>query len=237
MDQVPKNQSAPASNQAPLTAPKKSCFNFRNCCLGCLAVFIVLIIIILILISLSGLARIPLLSPLLYGKGPNPSRVVTLQSIDDKYVENLFQTAADKNQNQVVIPEGALSYLINNFANKDNNVLVPEKDRTTGSQISLEPGSAELFFKPRSPRTALTIKIVPTDTRFVAQKFKLGKLPMPVFVLNMLFSQYLDFNTMSQTGGIKSIKLEKGQIVITIDPSFFQGNSEGAPVPFIPAQN
>lgn len=233
MDQTQNQNQAPVQNQTPPVAQKKSCFNFRNCCFCCLGVFIAFIILILIFLSLSGLVRIPLLSPLLYGDGPKPSRVVTLQPIDDKYIENLFKTAADNNQTQVIIDENILSYLVNNYLNKDNNVLVPENQRTTGSQISFESGSAELFIKPRSPRTALTIKIIPAQSRFMAQKFKLGKLKMPVFALNMLFSQYLDFNSM-YTSGIKSINLEQGKVVVTIDPSVFKNGNQEAPVPFIP---
>ncbi|MCX6811388.1 MAG: hypothetical protein NT039_01700 [Candidatus Berkelbacteria bacterium] len=214
---------------------KQSCFNFRNCCFCCLGILIALIISALILLSLSGLVRIPLLSPLFYGNGPSPSRIVTPQTIDDKYIENLFKTASNNNQTQVVINENVLSYLVNNYVNKENNVLVPENERTTGSQISFENGSAELFLKPRSPRTALTIKIIPAQSRLMAQRFKLGKLRTPVFALNMLFSQYFDFNSM-YTSGIKSIQLEKGRVVVTIDPAMFKGDRpEGeAPIPFIP---
>lgn len=240
MNQAQNQNQAPVPNQT--TAPnqvqpgtqKQSCFNFRNCCLSCLAVFVVFIIIILIFFSLSGLVRIPLLSPLLYGDGPKPSRVVNLQPIDDKYIENFFKTAADNNQTQVVIDENVLSYLINNYINKENNVIVSENQRTTGSQISLEKNSAELFLKPRSPKTALTIKIVPAQSRFMAQRCKLGKLWMPVLALNMLFGQYFDFNSM-YSSGIKSIQLEKGRVVVTIDPQLFKGeNPQEAPVPFIP---
>jgi len=213
---------------------KQSCFNFRNCCLSCLAVLVFFIIMFLILLTLSGLVRIPLLSPLLYGDGPKPSREVSLQQVDDKYTENLFKTAADNNQSQVVISENALSFLINDFVNKENNVLVPENERTKGSQIAIDNNSTELFIKPRSPKTALTIKVIPTQDRFKAQKFKLGKLRMPVFALNMLFGQYLSFNSM-YVSGIKSIQLEKGRVVITIDPAMFKGtNPQEAPVPFVP---
>jgi hypothetical protein len=233
-NQAPVQGRTPTQNQTQAVAQKQSCFNFRNCCFCCLGVFIAFIILILVFLSLSGLVRIPLLSPLLYGDGPKPSRVVTLQPIDDKYIENLFKTAADNNQTQVIVDESVLSYLVNDYINKDNKVLVPENQRTTGSQISFENGSAELFLKPRSPKTALTIKIVPAQSRFMAQKFKLGKLPMPVFALNMLFSQYFDFNSM-YSSGIKSIQLEKGRVVVTIDPQLFKGeNPQEAPVPFIP---
>lgn len=233
-NQTPVPNQGTAQNQAQPVAQKQGCFNFRNCCLSCLAVFVVFIIIILILLSLSGLVRIPLLSPILYGNGPKPSRVVNLQPIDDKYIENLFKTAADNNQTQVIINENVLSYLINDYINKDNNVLVPENERTKGSQVALENNSTELFIKPRSPKTAFTIKVIPTQDRFKAQRFKLGKLRMPVFAMNMLFSQYLSFNSM-YVSGIKSIQLEKGRVVITIDPAMFKGaNPQEAPVPFVP---
>ncbi len=230
-----KNKNLKPTEHSQPQPQRRGCFNFRNCCFSCLGVFVAFIILIVVLLSLSGLLRIPLLSPLLYGKGPNPSRVVAPQTIDDKYIENLFKTAADNNQTRVEINENILSYLINSFINKDNNVLVPENQRTTGSQITLENGSAELFLKPRSPKTALTIKIIPAQNRFMAKRFKVGKLRMPVFALNMLFSQYLDFDSMYQTSGIKSIQLEKERVVITIDPVMFKGaNPQEAPVPFVP---
>ena len=238
MGQTQNRNQTPVQGQTPIqtqpVAQKRSCFNFRNCCFCCLGVFIAFIILILVLLSLSGLVRIPLLSPLLYGDGPKPSRVVTLQPIDDKYIENLFKTAADNNQTQVMVNESVLSYLVNDYINKDNKVLVPEKERTTGSQISSEKNSAELFLKPRSPKTALTIKIVPSDNLFKAQRTKIGKLRLPVFALNFFFSHFLDFNSIYNNSGIKSIKLEKGQVVIGIDPQFFKGEQNEAPVPFIP---
>lgn len=233
-NQAPAPNQGAAQNPAQPVAQKKSCFNFRNCCFCCLGVFIAFIILILVLLSLSGLVRIPLLSPLLYGDGPKPSRVVSTQAIDDKYIENLFKTAADNNQTQVVINENVLSYLINDYINKDNKVLVPENERTKGTQIAIENGNAELFLKPRSPKTALTIKIVPSDKQFKAQRTKVGKLRVPVFALNFFFSHFLDFNSIYNNSGIKSIKLEKGQVIIGIDPQFFKGEQNEAPVPFIP---
>lgn len=215
---------------------KKGCFNFRNCCFCCLGIFIAFVIIVVILISLSGLAQVPLLTRLLYGNGPKPSREVAIQSFDMSYFENLFKTAAATNQSQVIVSEDVLSYLINDFVNKENNVLVPEGERTNGSQVVLEDDQAELFLKLRKPKTALTIKIVPIEKEFKAQKFKVGKLRMPVFALNFFFSRFLDFNSIFKTSGIKEMNLEKGRVVITIDPAMFKGDRpEGeAPVPFIP---
>ena len=214
---------------------KKSCFNFRNCCFCCLGIFLAAIIGFLIFLTLSGLVRLPLLSPLLYGDGPKPSRAVTLQQVDDKYFENLLKTAGETNQSQVIISENVLSYLINDFANKENNVLVAEKERTKGSQLAVEDGYTELFFKPQSPKTALTIKIVPSQNGYRAGKIKIGKLRVPVFAANFFFSRFLDFSSMYDSSGIKALKLEEGRILIEIDPTFFQGdNSPEAPVPFIP---
>jgi hypothetical protein len=139
-------------------------------------VLVAFIITVLILLSLSGLVRIPLLSPLLYGEGPKPSRIVPLQSVDQRYFEDLFKTAGDTNQSQVIVSENILSYLVNDFANKENNVLVKEDRRTKGSQIALENGYGELFYKPLSPKTALTIKIIPDQNGYKAQKIKIGKL-------------------------------------------------------------
>ena len=128
-----------------------------------------------------------------------------------------------------------MSYLINDYANKENNVLVSEDRRTKGSQLAIEDMYAELFYKPQSPRTALTVKIIPTQTGYKTGKIKIGKLRVPVFVANFFFSRFLDFSAMYDSTGIKSIKLEKSKIVIEIDPAFFKGeNSEEAPVPFIP---
>lgn len=214
---------------------KKGCFNLRNCCFCCLGIFLAVILSFLILLTLSGLVRIPLLSPLLYGDGPKPSRTVTLQQVDDKYFENLFKTAGETNQNQVLISENVLSFLINDFANKENNVLVAEKERTKGSQLAVEDGYTELFYKPLSPRTTLTIKIIPSQTGYKASKIKIGKLRVPVFAANFFFSRFLDFSSMYDSSGIKSLKLEKGRILMEIDPAFFKGNNPPeAPVPFIP---
>jgi len=214
---------------------KRGCFNLRNCCLGCLALFLAFVIFVLILLSLSGLVQIPLLSRLLSGNGPDPSRVVALEPVDSKYFENFFKNAAEAHQTQIIVSENNLSYLINDFANKENNILIAEDKRTKGSQVALEDGYAELFYKPLSPRTALTIKIIPTSTGFKTQKIKIGKLRVPVFAANFLFSRFLDFSSMSNSSGVKSIKLEKGKVVIEIDPAFFKGENSGeAPVPFIP---
>ncbi|MBU2595222.1 hypothetical protein KJ713_00085 [Patescibacteria group bacterium] len=214
---------------------KKNCFSFRNCCFCCLGILVLFIISLLILASLSGLVRIPLLSSLLYGDGPKPLRVVLIQTVDNKYFENLFKTAGETNQSQIVVSENILSFWINDFANKENNVLAPEDKRTKGSQIALEDGYAELFYKPLSPKTALTVKITPVQNEYKAQKIKIGKLRVPVFAANFFFSRFLDFNSMYNSSGIKSIKLEPGRVVIGIDPEFFKGeNPEEAPVPFIP---
>lgn len=224
--------------QAQVQSPpvrKKSCFNFRNCCFCCLGIFLTAIIGFLILLTLSGLVRIPLLSPLLYGDGPKPSRTVALQQVDDKYFENLFKTAGKANQSQVIISENVLSWLISDFANKENNVLVAENQRTAGSQIAVEDDGAELFLKLRRPKTAFTINIIPEENKFKANKFKVGKLRFPVFAVNFFFGRFLDFNSIYKTSGIKSVNLTKGQVVIGIDPAFFKGeNLEEAPVPFIP---
>lgn len=227
--QVQTQPQAPA--QAP---PKKGCFNLRNCCLGCLTIFIIFIILILILLTLSGLVRIPLLSPLLYGNGPKPLRVVTLQSVDEKYFENQFKAASDSNQTQIIFNENILSYFINNFANKENNILVAPDKQTKGSQIAVENGYAEIFYKPLRPKTALTIKIIPASSGYKAQKIKIGKLRVPVFAANLFFSRFLDFNAVYSNSGIKSIRLERSQIVIDIDPTFFKNEQNEAPVPFVP---
>lgn len=234
--QVAQQPQAQMQGQNTIVTPpqKQGCFNLRNCCLACLSVFIVFIIAILVLLALSGLVRIPLLSPLLYGNGPKPSRVVALQTVDDKYIENQFKAASDGNQSQVIFSENVLSYFINTFANKENNILVPPDRQTTGSQIAIENNYAELFYKPLSPKTTLTVKIIPSGNGYKAQKIKIGKLRVPVFAANLLFSQYLNFDTMSQTSGIKSVKLEKGRIIINIDPTFFKNPNQEAPIPFAP---
>ncbi|TSC90886.1 MAG: hypothetical protein CEN92_355, partial [Candidatus Berkelbacteria bacterium Licking1014_96] len=171
----------------------------------------------------------------LYGDGPKPSRAVSLQSVDAKYFENLFKTAGETNQSQVLVSENVLSYLINDFANKENNILISEDKRTKGSQLAVEDGRAELFYKPLSPRTILTIEIVPSQTGYKANKIKIGKLRVPVFAANFLFGRFLNFDSMYNSSGIKSVKLEKGRIMIEIDPAFFKGeNPEEVPVPFIP---
>lgn len=227
----------PNSQNQPLPPPvtRRSCFNFRNCCLSCLALFVAFIVLILILIALSGLLRIPLLSPLLYGDGPKPSRVVIPEQVNDKYFENLFKSAGATNQNTIMINENVLSYMINDFANKENNVLVPESERTKGSQIALEDGYAEFFYKPLSPRTTLTAKIITVPNGYKAQKIKIGKLRVPVFIANFFFSRFFNSDSIYSTSGIKSIKFERGKIVIEIDPALFKGeNSEEAPVPLIP---
>lgn len=230
-----KVKLVPQVQVQPPPVRKKSCFNFRNCCFCCSGVLIAFIILLVILISLSGLAQVPLLTRLLYGDGPKPSRQVTIQPIDEKYFENLFKTAAGNNQSQVVASENVLSYLINDFVNKENNVLVAEELRTTGSQIAIEDSQAEFFLKLRKPKTALTIEIIPAQNEFKAQKFKVGKLRLPVFALNFFFNRWLDYNSIYKTSGIKSIELEKGNVAIGIDPTFFKGdNPEKAPVPFIP---
>src|SRR3989304_4345836 len=204
-----ENKIKPQPKIQALKPQKKGCLNFRNCCFCCLGIFIAFIIALLVLISLSGLVRIPLLSPLLYGDGPKPSRVVSPQSVDSKYFENLFKTAGEANQSQIIINENILSYLINDYANKENNVLVSEDRRTKGSQLAIEDMYAELFYKPLSPRTALTIKIIPTQTGYKTGKIKIGKLRVPVFAANFFFSRFLDFSAMYDSTGIKSIKLEK----------------------------
>lgn len=230
-----KNRDLKTTQQLQPQPRRRSCLNIRNCCITCLGVFVAFIILVIILLSLSGLVRVPLLTPLLYGDGPKPSRVVSLQPVDNKYFDNLFKTAADNNQSQVVVSENILSYLVNDFVNKENNVLIPENQRTQGSQIALEDGYAELFLKLRKPKTALTIKIIPVQNEFKAGKFKLGKLRMPVFALNFFFNSFFDFDSMYNYSGIKSIKLEKGKIIVDIDPNFFKGENQGeAPVPFLP---
>lgn len=219
---------------------KKSCFSWRNCCISCLILLVIFIIGFLILMSMAGIWRIPGLYQLFYGEGPKPVREVEMIEVGDEYIQNLFSRAVHNKEKEMIITEGELSYFVDAFAKRgetpslgeevkpteeeEKNVFNQEEGgyefRGKEGQAAIEDEFIEIFIDLEDPPSALLVRAglvdVGGENKIILKKLMLGKLPLPVFLVNLFAPQMIENFLMSTS--VESFEIKKGQLKLIVDP-------------------
>lgn len=184
----------------------------RWCCWTCLVLLILAILIPSYAAIASGIVKVPILTPLIYGKGPQPKRVVEPAKVGLETITEKMTEAAKSGLNQVTFTEEELTTLLK----QDNKQL-------RDANLAIDPNEIEVFgyLEEGTYNTHLTVGFMPEITEgeldFKFRRVKLGKLPIPVWGINlavkrMLGQQQEAINQFVEY--IDKIELEKGELKI-----------------------
>ncbi len=105
----------------------------KCCCLGCLIIIIVSLFLISYSVSASGLVNVPLLSPIFFGDGPEPTREVEPESNAENVIEQRIAKSIIGGSNRLALTEEELTGLIT-----EENVLEE-------GNIMIEDNQLEIF--------------------------------------------------------------------------------------------
>lgn len=205
-------------------------------CGSCLLIFFAVILIILggaaWLLAQTGLVEVPFFSRFYHE--PEPSRQVGFNgkgiSFEDKLgealAEQLLQNKKQLSESiplEIILTEGELTYLLRQLASGGEQI------KFTDSQIAVEPSGAELYtgvhLADKNLSTVITIYFIPQVAHgkidLELKKVKLGNLPLPAVLGNLLVDSLLNKQLNNQTnfpwGEIIDINLRAGQIDISTE--------------------
>ena len=206
-----KEAEAPKTGQTKKQPPrKKGCF--KKFCCGCLVVLAIMIILPTYAVTAAGVVKIPILTPLIYGDGPSPTREVRPAKASLKTVSKRLDDAAKADKDQLTVTEEELTALLR----KDEQL----KDLN----LAIDPDGIEIFTYLDSGPTSthMTVGFQPEiedgllDIKF--KRFRLGKLTIPVWGLNYAAREAVEQEQQAlqqAIKGIEKIELSQGELTIT----------------------
>jgi uncharacterized protein YpmS len=210
-----------------------------SCCLLELSALLLILFLGFAAVAKAGLVEIPFFSKVFY-KPPEPSRIVTVLPGEIKNLEKIFEDKIKTQVEEKMIPGKETQKV-------DVELEFTEKELTAAmldginsgflpfstAQIAVTSKEIEIFgqlsgskifftisFKPEIENDQLVIKLT---------KFKLGNLPLPSSLANLLVEKILkdkmqQINEFVGKGGkLQEIRLEEGKVIIrgTIDIMIF----------------
>jgi len=225
-DQRPSNDPLVAKQGGKEPGKKKKS---KWCCWGCLIFLLLAVLLPGYVAVASGMVRIPLLTPLIYGKGPEPKRIVEPAQTGIKAVAEKMAKAAKTGQNQVTLTEGELTALLR----EDNQ-------QFRDANLTIDPDEIEVFgyLDQGGYQTGLTIGFVPRITGgkidFRFKRVKLGKLPIPIWGINFISKKIIAGEQEAineRMADISKIELGSGELKIEGDIKKMMEEKKGSNPP------